>query len=462
MISLRDYQDQAVGRVRGAFRAHNKVLFVLPTGGGKTVIASYMAERASQKGRVYFICHRKELVEQTVRTFEGFGIHAGVIATGFRPNLTAPVQVCMIDTLKGRLDRVPLPSLVIWDECHHIAAAGWARVAQHFEKSKHVGLTATPERLDGKGLRPWFPHMVLGPAVSDLIEAGHLADYRLYMPSIPNMQGVKKSMGDFQKAAAAAVMDNNTVFGDVIKNYRRQAADKQAVAFCVSIEHSQHTAERFRQNGYMSIHVDGTMPQADRKAAIRSFRNGDIKILSNVDLFGEGFDVPGIEAAILLRPTQSLGLYLQQVGRALRPSPGKDRAILLDHAGNALRHGLPDDERAWDLDGKKAREKKENGDQGGPAARQCPNCFHLHPPRPKCPSCHYVYPVAGRQIDEIAGDLAEVDPTELRRARMQEQAQTKSIDGLVELARKRGYKNPEKWAGYVWTSREAKQRGASA
>ena len=459
---LRPYQTAIIDQARAYLRETPRVLIQAPTGAGKTALTASMLGTAASRGhRSFFVCHRAELVEQAATTFADVGIPYGIIAAGYRGNPFAPVQIASIDTLKNRIDKVPAPALVVWDECHHVAAAGWSRVMAAYPAAKHIGLTATPWRLDGTGLGGHFDRMVRGPSVRWLIENGYLSPYRAFAPSHPDLGNVHTRAGDYVAAELASVMGKSAIVGDAISHYRRLAGGKRAVAFCVSVKHSQHVAAEFRSNGFMAYHLDGTTPRDERKRAIQAFRDGHINVLCNVDLFGEGFDLPAIEAAILLRPTKSLSLYLQQVGRALRPFPGKKHAIILDHANNIATHGLPDEDREWTLE---AREKRKGGADAEPnfAVRQCPRCYATHRPAPVCSACGHVYEQAGRQVEQIDGELAEVDPNVARDMRRREQSSARTLDDLIRLARARGYKNPEAWAAHVVTAREAKQRGRAA
>jgi len=458
MFNLHPYQRDIIRDTRLALREHNSVLIQAPTGSGKTVLSAEMLGKASYKGkRSFFICHRAELIEQSSKTFEKVGIPHGFIANGYAPDPWQPVQICSIDTLKNRYNKIQPPDLCIWDESHHLAAAGWAKVHGAYDKAKHVGLTATPERLDGKGLGDWFSHMIKGPSVSWLIESGFLADYKAFAPSIPDLTGVHKRMGDYKHDELEQVMDNNVISGNAISHYLDLVPGKPAVAFCVSIKHSEHVAERFRQAGVMAVHIDGKMNKHDRKIAIDSFRKGDIKVLCNVDIVGEGFDLPSLTASILLRPTQSLALYLQQVGRALRTDTGKDNAYILDHAGNIMKHGLPDEEREWSLDSKKRTGKKKDSEREEPI-KVCEKCFGVHAPSPQCPYCGHVYEVKGREIEETDAKLQEIDKAQLKRQRAMEQSQAQSVDDLVVLGQARGYKNPHGWAAYVYAARKSKEQ----
>jgi len=458
MFKLRPYQTNIIDETRQALRKHNSVLIQAPTGSGKTALSAAMAGTASRKNkRTFFICHRAELIEQTSITFNKVGIPHGFIASGVAPDPFQTVQVCSIDTLKSRVKTIKHPDFCIWDESHHVGAAGWAKVHSLYSKAKHVGLTATPERLDGKGLGEWFTHMVIGPTPEWLIKNGYLCDYNYFAPNVPDLTGVHTSMGDFKKNELNHAMDSNVITGDAIKHYMKLARGKRAVVFCVGIKHSKHVVEQFKAAGIVAVHIDGTMAKHDRKAAIDGFRSGTIQILSNVDIVGEGFDLPAIEASILLRPTKSLALFLQQVGRALRPKEDGSKAVILDHTGNFLRHGFPDDEREWTLGGhqRKGRGKKEEGEEVN--IKQCPKCFNVHKPMPRCPSCGHIYEVKGRELDQVDDDLVELDREAIRKQQRKEQGRASSLEDLVELGIKRGYKSPHAWAAHIWTAREAKR-----
>ena len=450
---LRPYQDDLIASARGLLRQHDSVLIQAPTGAGKTALSAFMLDSASRrKRRGWFVCHRAELVEQTALTFDKVGIQYGIIAAGYPLNPLNPVQICSIDTLKGRIGRYQPPDLVVWDECHHTAAAGWKRVKEAYRAAKHVGLSATPERLDGKGLDELFDAMVPGPSVQWLIGQGFLSKYRAFAPPGPSMAGVHTRMGDFVRGENEAAMDKPTITGDAIKHYMRYARGKSAVAFCVSVKHSQHVAAEFRAAGVVAAHLDGAMDRSERKRIVQAFRRGDIQVLTNVDLFGEGFDLPSLEVSIILRPTQSLSLYLQQVGRCLRPAPGKEYALILDHAGNIARHGLPDDDREWSLQGRKKKPK--TAEKSALAMRQCPKCYASHRPMPVCPECRHVYAVVAREPEQVDGDLIEVDLDAARRRRIIENRAADSISSLIAMGESRGYKKPAIWAAHYQRSRK--------
>lgn len=459
MFKLHDFQTDIINEARIALRTHDSVLIQSPTGSGKTVLSADMSGSASRKKkRTFFICHRAELIDQTAITFDKVGIKYGFVAAGYRPDPFQHVQICSIDTLKSRIDKIEPPDFCIWDECHHLAASGWSKVHGLYSSAKHVGLTATPERLDGKGLGAWFTHMVKGPSPAWLIENGFLSDYKAFTPSAPDLAGVHKRMGDYAKGELADAMDRNTITGDVISHYLRLARGKKAIVFCVNIQHSQHVAEQFKAAGLMAVHVDGKTPKPDRRAAFDGLRNGSIDVICNVDIAGEGVDVPAIEASILLRPTQSMSLHLQQVGRALRVVPGKKHAIILDHAGNLARHGLPDEEREWSLEGNAGKKKGKKDEVEEETIRQCPKCYHVHKPMPMCPGCGHIYVIKERKLEQVDGELVEIDKEAIKRQRKKEQGNAYSLDDLIKLGVQRGYKNPSTWAAHIWTAREAKKR----
>jgi DNA repair protein RadD len=453
MIQLRDYQAKAIDEARDAFRTNRAVLFQLPTGGGKTVTASTVVHGAAQKrNRVWWLTHRRELAGQASRTFHDLGIPHGLIQAGNVSDANALVQVASIQTIARRLSALPEPALIVFDEAHHIGAAQWDTVFNHYPRAKILGLTATPWRLDGQGLGRWFGHMIEGPTVRHLIDQGSLCDFRLFAPSIPDLSGVATLAGDYKSGALAKAMDRPAIVGDAIGHYRHLCAGKRAVVFAAGVSNSQNIVAQFNAAGIPAEHVDGSMQSGERDAIVERFRRGETLILSNADLFGEGFDVPAIEAVILLRPTKSLSLYLQQVGRALRPMLGKSEAIILDHAGNSLRHGLPDDLREWSLEDREKRAKREALDV---PVKQCEECYFVYRPAPKCPQCGHAPAINSRELEQIEGTLREVSRVEPR-AKFREQGRANSLDDLIRLGRERGYKNPQFWAEKVWSSRQAR------
>lgn len=451
--------------IRDAFRRHQSVCGQAATGFGKTCVGAATAQLASDKGNTVIITvHRDNLVRQTAQTFAEFGIDYGYILAGLSYERWKRVHIASINTLQRRLDAIPAPKLLIIDEAHLAAAQTWSKVVNYYRArgSKILGLSATPTRLDGKPLDALFDTIVHGPSVRWLIDHGFLSDYIAYCPSTIDLSGVHTRMGDFQKDELAAAMDRPSITGDAVTHYRKLALGTRAVCYCVSIAHSQHVAASFSAAGIPAGHLDGTTPRPEQRRIIAEFAAGQLQVLCNVELITTGFDLSAqvgrdvpIETIIGLRPTASLALHLQMIGRGLRRKPHP--AILLDHAGNVLRHGLPDDDREWSLAGADRKTRKA---AAALPIRQCENCFTVHRPAPACPNCGYRYPNHGREVEQVAGELTAVDPQALRRQHRAEQSHARSLEDLVSLARARGYKNPYAWATHVWHARQA--RGAAA
>ena len=457
-ITLRQYQETLIARTRANFIAGKRSqLLVLPTGGGKTVCFSYMAARAVEKNlRVWILAHRVELLDQISRTLRQFGVAHGMVAPAYVADRRQQVQVASVFALARRLDRYPAPDLIIVDEAHHaIRGSTWGRVIEANPRAKLLGVTATPVRLSGEGLGDLFECMVQGPTMRELIELGALSPYRLFAPAGVDLSGVHTRMGDFVRGELEAAVDKPSITGDAVSHYRKLAPGKRAVAFCVSVSHAVHVAEQFRAAGITAQAIDGGMDRTLRANVLQDFAAGRIRVLASCDLISEGFDVPAIEAAILLRPTQSLSLYLQQVGRALRTFPGKSEAIILDHAGNVRRHGLPDDERDWSLQG---AERKRGAQKSEVPVKTCPSCFAVLPSATPSCRCGHVFLVKPREVEQVEGVLQEIDVAAAMRMRRVEQGRAKTEAELVALGRARGFKRPELWARHVMRARAARWR----
>lgn len=462
---LRDYQVRCRDDLRAAFgEGFRAVLLVLATGGGKTPIFSGIAAGASQKGkRVLVLAHRRELIRQASQKLYAWGVPHGIIAPGHTATRDL-VQVASVQTLSRRLGdpRYAAPDLIILDEAHHAIAGQWAQVLAAYPRARVLGVTATPQRLDGLGLGVEaggiFEKMVLGPSTADLIGMGYLTPARVFAPAeAPDLRGVRTRGGDYEQGALADAMSAPKIVGNAVEHYARHAPGLPAILFSPSVAHAEATAEAFRAAGWRAVAASGATPAAERDAAIAGLATGAVQVLCSCDLISEGLDVPAVGAVILLRPTKSLGLYLQQVGRGLRPAPGKTHLIVLDHAGNTLTHGMPDAPREWTLAGKKRREKDQV-----PPARQCPNCYAVHAPAPKCPECGHVYEAAPREIEHVDGALEEIDAARLAVLRTTPLrkllSRARSRDELQEIARARGYKPG--WVHHVMREREARRAAA--
>lgn len=452
-----EYQVPVIDKLRESMRRHRRVLLQLPTGGGKTAIASYLAKEITARGkRAYFNVHRAELIEQTSRTWRKYGIAHGFIAAN-RPKITALANVCSIDTLKNRLLTTPEPDVAIWDEAHHLGAAGWQSVMDAWPNARHIGLSATPWRLDGTGLGRQFDDMVQGPSTAWLIEHGFLSRFEIFAPNPPDMKGTRKDKsGDFTKRDASARMDMPKRTGDMVAHWRKYADGLRTIAFAVNVADSMMIVQRFNASGIPAAHLDADTPDADRARIIQEFAAGRILVLSNVGLFGEGFDLSAIaqtdvtiDCLIDAAPTQSLSAVMQRWGRVLRPKPYA--AIILDHAGNSNRHGFPDDEREWTLADREKTGKGSKSDPDAPPPPYTCKCFRqIKRPLPQsCPYCGIAIVPDVKPVEEGEGELSRrtaEDRAAIRARLKREENEAKSLHDLIALANRRGYANPTGWA----------------
>lgn len=464
-LILRPDQEDVRTKLRVALRQFQSVLVFAPTGFGKTVLAAKLIDllfRAQR--RVIFCVHRVDLITQTAKTFERAGIPFSYIAAGYHYNPYHRVFIASIATLKNRLGKIPAHYVMV-DEAHLSAANGWAKVANHYKEAgaKLIGLTGSPERLDGKPLGDVWDTMVLGPTVRWLIENGHLSRYRAFSPAGLDLSGIHTRGGEYVGSEIDDLMSGRAILAGAVRHWRKYATGLRTIAFAPSVARSEQLAWEFRERGITAVALDGETPQNVRTQAFNGFADRQIDLIVNCQLFCEGFDLAAqvdrdvtIEAVLDYSPTQSLARHLQKHGRGLRKKPKP--AVLLDLVGGFAKPGLglPDEEREWSLDGRaKAIREIEN--------LTCPKCFATHEPAPRCVECGFVYPVKprdslgeGRVLDEVDGELQEVDVEAIRRNRMREQSQAQTLDDLVSLAVSRGYKSPEKWAAHIFTARQEK------
>lgn len=461
MIELRDYQTDLIARVRQSLAAHRAVICQAPTGAGKTALAVYMMGAAQRRGiGSMFVVHRNELVEQTSAALWEQNLQHGLIQSG-RSISRMPAQVASVQTLVRRTHKYEPPGLVIVDEAHRAAADTYRRVLDAYPSAKVVGLTATPQRTDGRGLDHLFTDMQCGPSVRWLIDEGYLSDYRIFGPdprgAAVDLSGVRTRAGDWAKDDLEAAMDRPSITGDAVAHYKRHAMGKRAIGFCVTVNHSRHTCAAFNAAGIPAEHMDGGTPKTERQAILDRFRRGVTWVLFNVELAVEGLDVPAAEALIMLRPTQSVIVHLQAIGRVMRAAPGKPHAIILDHVGNCLRPGLglPDDDREWSLAG---REKRKRGEvEPTTPVTVCKSCFAIFRPAPVCPHCGTPTGVKQRELEQVDGDLHELDPERIRLERKREQRTARGLPDLVALGVRRGYRNPAYWAAITHAARQGRK-----
>jgi superfamily II DNA or RNA helicase len=385
MIILRPYQQKDIARLRARFmQGASRICYAAPTGSGKTILFVDLVcrIRAIRDQHVVIVVHRQELIDQTCAALAVVGLDYGIIAAGYTENPNIPIQVCMAQTLANRLDRLALIDFLIVDECHHATAQTWRSILAAAPEARVLGVTATPERLDAAGLKELFDALVIGPLPAELIADGWLSPFVVYAPErMVDLKKVRTIAGDYALGDLAQRMSAGFVLDDALSEYRKHLDGRSAIAFCTTIDHSRTVARFFRAAGIRAQHLDGDTPTAERRTPITALATGEVQVITNCSLIAEGLDVPEVRGVILLRPTKSLALYLQRIGRALRPAPGKERAIIIDHAGNVFRHGMPDLAHAWSLDG---RPKK----KGKALVRRCPECGAVIPISVHaCPEC---------------------------------------------------------------------------
>jgi DNA repair protein RadD len=373
---LRPYQEELVVRVRESFGRWRRVLMVLPTGGGKSIIFAYITLHTALKGnRILILAHRSEIVAQISATLSTLGVRHGRI----QPLHSATddlVQVGMVQTTSNRIDTLPSPAMIVIDETHHAVSPSYQIIFDRWPKARILGVTATPQRLDGRGLGRLFDTMVLGPTSGELIRAGWLAKYDyLAPPSKVDLSKVHTRAGDYATDELAEQVDQAVITGDALQHWREFAAPRSAIAFCVTVAHAENVARQFSEAGVKAASVDGSMDRQTRRDRIEGIGNGRYDVLTSCALISEGLDVPSVGGIILLQPTKSLSLDLQQIGRGLRPKPDGSDCKIMDHVGNVYRHGLPDALRNWTLD-----DKKHKGE--AVAVAQCEVCYRVFPTGP--------------------------------------------------------------------------------
>lgn len=441
-MELRDYQTRSIQKLRDSINAgFKRPILRLDCGAGKTVTAGTICVNASKKGKeVLFLVHRMELLEQTEKTLIKLGCDMNKVKVG------------MVLTVGNNLHKYN-PDLIIADECNFALSKTWKKVFDEYQEAIIIGLSATPVRLSGEAMGDVFDCIVEDITAKELIERGNLCGYEYYAPPIGiNFENIGIRGGDYKKEDIEQEFEKIDIFGDVLKTFESLAKHKKTIAYCYSVEHSKEICRDFLKNGYSAEHIDGDVPKKKRKEIIERFRSGKTQILCNCNLVSFGFDVPDCDCVILLRPTKSLALYIQSSMRCMRGRENK-KAIILDFVGNVFRHGFPDDEREWTLEGNKKKKKEENT----VFVKQCPECFFTYSQTRICPNCgHKVEPTEAEIVHNKEIELIQLD--EERKNRIKEQAgarktihECKTFPECVEWCKQNG-KKPG-YAYFHWKNR---------
>jgi len=379
---LRDYQKKAVNTLQQLFRRYRRLLLVSPTGSGKTVIGAKIIEFvADYKRRVLFLAHRRELISQCSRKLDEFGVDHGIIMSShprYRPD--CPVQIASVQTLINR--ELPPADFLIIDECHRSLSDSYQNIAQAYPGKAILGLTATPWRGDGQGLGSFYENVHVVAQVKELIKEGHLLEPTVYIPHEPDLNGLRIVGGDFVDREIDAIMNVDPLIGHIVDKWSAIAKGKRTVVFACTIEHSKRIVDEFRKVGVRAEHLDCNTPTHERDTILNQLKTDETTVVSNVGVISEGFDCPEIECTILARPTKSLSLCLQMIGRGMRPCSwtNKTETTVMDFAGCTIEHGLATDERDFSLTGC-AKSKPRT-------PKTCPNCcLAVRVDNRICPKC---------------------------------------------------------------------------
>ena len=442
-MMLRDYQKDLYLKTVEAFKqGFHRPLVVAPCGAGKSYLFAEMIRKTD--GEALVLTHRQELKQQHEELFRKLGI--------------TNARVAMILTEANRLGELPTPKLIIADEAHLSRSNSWMKVIEHYN-TWTVGLTATPVRLDGKPLGDIFGTLIEGVDVKWLIEHKNLAPYEYYAPTQVETDGLRKLAGDYVVSDLEKLMNERAIYGNVIEAYRRFAQGERAIAYCVSVGHAEATAENFNSAGISAKAISSGTPPKQRARIMDDFRTGRITVLCNVGIISEGVSIDEVTCCMLLRPTESVALGIQQMMRCMRYLPGKT-AKIIDFVANYTRVGLPDDERGWSL-GEPLKRKKQLDENGNFTIRTCQNCFKVFKTAPTCPYCESPYTLQKKEIkakedielERVNKETAAKVAEEKKRLRM-EQGACKTYGELIALAKSRGYKNPHYYARMVLGGRK--------
>jgi DNA repair protein RadD len=462
MLSLRPYQAEVIAQFQAAIAAgKRRVLIVAPTGAGKTILAvAIILDALREHKRAQFLAHRRELIVQASRKLHEAGCDHGILLPGFTPRLYEPIQVSSIATLHARAIRtccieLPEADLVIVDEAHHCRARTYTKLLDAYPNAVIVGLTATPCRGDGRGLGNVFEVMIECPSVGELIEGGFLVGTKVYAPYRPDLKGIKVERGDYVESQLATRMNTDRLVGDIVEHWFRLSERRQTVVFATGVAHSVHIRDEFRRAGVLAEHIDGSTPTDERDRILADLSAGRIELVSNAMVLTEGWDQPSVSCLVLARPTKSIGLFRQMIGRVLRPAPGKTEALILDHAGATFTHGFAEDPIHWELAEDRKAENKAHASRGtheAPSLTTCPECAAVRMEGKPCGACGWRPQSRAVPVVFAGGDLTKVERDRSVRAITYDlEYKDKFHRGLIWIAREKAYKPG--WASYKYKTK---------
>jgi superfamily II DNA or RNA helicase len=456
-MQLREYQERAISMVRDSYRRGNKsILVVSPTGSGKGVILSSIINKAVEAGsNVMFLVHRREILFQVSGSLTDLGVDHGVILSGEDYIGGHQVNVATVQTLRSRMKNrnYQKADVIIVDESHHATSKTYLEVIDAHRENMILGFTATPCRKSGLGLGFLFDDLVNVETITNLTDLGFLVPVRYYAPSAPDLEKIKVTAGEYNLKSSSEAMQEPKLIGDVVDNWLKLAEGRQTMVFTTTVAHSVAICEAFNAVGIVSEHVSGKTPKDERAGIIYRFRSGDTRIICNCAVFTEGVDIPDISCVVMARPTKSLSLYMQCVGRGMRPAPGKEDMIFIDHAGCVYEHGAVHEITDWTLDEGtvNTNEVNEKRKKKNSKPISCPMCGLVYSGQLRCPSCRHTPEVRefGEDVEFIDADLGEVvfkgNEVEVKTVKKSNADKKLWHSQLTHYAKTKGFK-----AGWVW------------
>jgi len=433
-VQVRPYQDRMIEQIRqAAGEGFRRILVVLPTGGGKSVVAAKLMQLSAAKGREsIFFAAQRELVTQIGNQLNRIGLPSRTIMAGvkqeyqsYEDQVESRCSLVARDTLWQRAfkrNKLELPAADVMqiDEAHTAGCPTYVKIMEAYQKSVIIGWTATPCRSDNKPLGLWFDKMIIGASYEELQRDGYLVPVKVIAPDRPDLKGLKVSRGDYSKGDLEKRMNRDEMVGNIVKEWLNHAQGRSTVLFAAGVDHSIHCRDLFRKEGVSAEHIDGTMPTEQRDDIMARAKAGEIRVLCNYGVLHTGVDVPQWKVMICARPTKSFGLFRQMAGRIQRPYPGHDHCLILDHSDNTLHFGFPDEDVDWDIEGntdqgKQHMEKKKKAtDEANREPHACPQCKTMYKGY-ACPSCGYKTERKGTEIQMSDGKLKELERAKANR-----------------------------------------------
>jgi DNA repair protein RadD len=458
---LRPYQVETIAEFeRKVAAGQRRIIIVMPTGSGKTVVAAEIARKyVANNERVLFLAHRREIISQTSQKLFDVDLEHGIIQAGFPPRLTESIQVASIQTMHSRAirgSRIALPeaNLIIVDECHHATAETWRKIIAAYPDATLLGMTATPCRGDGRGLGGIFDALIESPQVAELVDTKFLVGTKVYAPTAPDLVGVRVQAGDWVESQLAERMDRPKLVGDIVEHWHRLAEGRKTVVFASGVQHSLHIRDEFLKSEARAAHIDGATPKLERDSLLRQLARGELDIVTNCMVLTEGWDMPDIGCCVLARPTRKMGLYRQMIGRVLRPAPGKVEAIIIDHSGAVHRHGFVEDRVEWTLSPDKYAENATHthahGEHGSRLV-ECSKCGALRVGGEACRHCGFKPAPPPKPVQFIDEDLAAVARDGTAASYFTSDQRREFFAQLRAVAQMRGYRDG-------WTSHKYRER----